>query len=75
MTSNATAPHRYRIGQICIFTNRGMSGITSNDGKRCKIVRLKPAKEWVRSEPEYAMQFLDDDHGFGVRECELEPTR
>lgn len=65
--------HKYKLDQICIFTNRGESGITSNNGKLCKIVRLKPVEECLRGEPEYVIRFLDRDHGFGVRECELEP--
>ena len=73
MTANQTVQHRYRMGQVCVFTNRGVSGVTSNDGKRCKIVRLKPVEEWVQGEPAYVIHFLDENHGFGVRECELEP--
>lgn len=66
--------HQYQVGQVCTFTNRGVSGITRNDGKRCKIVRLKPVEEWAQGEPEYVIQFLDEQHSFGVRECELELT-
>lgn len=66
--------HRYRLDQICVFTNRGISGITCNDGKRCRIVRIKPESERTDGEPAYVIRFLDGDgHGFGVRECELEP--
>ena len=75
MTTKQEVRHRYRMGQICIFTNRGTSGVTSNDGKRCEIVRLKPVEEWTHKEPGYVINFLDKDHGFGVRECELEPTK
>ncbi len=65
---------RYRLGQICVFTNRGISGITTNDGKRCRIERIKPESELTDREPAYVIRFLDDeDHGFGVRECELAP--
>ncbi len=69
-----TTGHKYRLGQDCIFTNRGTSGVTKNDGKRCRIVRLKPANEWAQGEPEYVISFLDENHGFGVRECELQPV-
>lgn len=74
MTAKEAVQHRYRINQVCIFTNRGVSGVRINDGKRCKIVRLKPVKEWVQGEPEYVIRFPDEKHGFGARECELEPT-
>lgn len=66
--------HRYKLGQICIFTNRGTSGIKSNDGKRCRITRLKRPDEWATEEPAYVIAFLDENHGFGVRGCELEPV-
>ena len=69
-----TSGHKYRIGQVCTFTNRGTSGVTKNDGKRCEIVRLKPANEWAQGEPEYVIRFLVENHDFGVRECELEPV-
>lgn len=62
------------MNQVCVFTNRGVSGVRINDGKRCKIVRLKPSREWAQGEPEYVIHFLDVNHGFGARECELEPT-
>lgn len=65
--------HSFRAGDTCIFTNRGASGVTKNDGKRCRIVRLKPQKEWYQSEPEYVTHFLDGSGGFGCRECELTP--
>lgn len=71
--SKAIKP-RYRLGQVCVFTNRGISGITCNDGKRCRIVRIKPEEELTDGEPAYVIRFLDnEDHGFGVRECELAP--
>jgi len=66
--------HRYWMGQVCVFTNHGVSGVTSNDGKRCNIVLLKPVEEWVQGEPEYVIHFLDKKHGFGARESELEPV-
>lgn len=71
---DASMNHKYRIGQICIFTNRGTSGVTKNDGKRCRIVRLKPELEWAQGEPEYVIHFIEESHGFGVRECELQPV-
>lgn len=74
MTAKQAVRHRYRMGQVCVFTNRGVSGVTENDGKRCRIVRLKPAEEWAQGEPEYVIHFLGENHGFGVRECELEPA-
>ena len=64
--------YRFRVGQTCIFTNKGVSGVTSNNGKRCRITRLKPPEMWAQGEPEYVIEFLEKDHGFGVRECELE---
>ncbi len=67
--------HRYSIDQICIFTNRGTSGVTKYDGRKCTIVRLKPAEEWFQGEPEYVVRFLDENHSFGVRERELQPCR
>jgi len=67
--------HKYRMGQVCVFTNRGVSGVTSNDGKQCKIVRLKPVDEWAQSEPEYVIGFLGENHGFGARESELKQER
>lgn len=74
MTTNQAVLHRYQLGQVCVFTNRGVSGVRCNDGKRCKILRLKPVEEWAQGEPEYVIRFLDENHGFGVRECELEPA-
>ena len=74
MVAKQTVQHRYRMNQVCVFTNRGVSGVRSNDGKRCEIVRLKPVEEWAQGEPEYVIHFLDENHGFGARECELEPT-
>ena len=74
MTAKQAVEHRYQMGQVCVFTNRGVSGVRSNDGKRCKIVRLKPVEEWAQGEPEYVIHFLDENHGFGTRECELERT-
>lgn len=67
----------YKVGDICIFTNRGVSGVTSNDGKRCRITLQKPREWWAQGEPEYGIEFLDDHsrgtgHGFGCRESELE---
>lgn len=68
--------HRFRVHQACIFTNRGTSGVTSNDGKRCLIIRLKPPESWrQQKEPEYVINFIDENHGFGVRESELEPIK
>ena len=64
--------HRLSLGQECVFTNRGTSGVISNDGQRCRITRLKPPNEWCRGEPEYVIDFLNKDHDFGCRECELE---
>lgn len=69
------AAHKYRMGQVCVFTNRGVSGVTSNDGKHCKIVRLKPVDEWAQGEPEYVIDFLNENHGFGARESELKQER
>lgn len=66
--------YRYQVDQICVFTNRGTSGNTDNDGKHCRIIRLKPIEEWFQGEPEYVIEFLGENHGFGVRECELNST-
>lgn len=68
---------RFSVGDICIFTNRGFSGVTKNDGKRCRVVRIKdPAsKEWrgLIDKPGHVIQFLDGSNSFGCRESELEP--
>ena len=74
MTTKQAVQHRYQMNQVCVFTNRGVSGIRSNDGKRCEIVRLKPVEEWAQGEPEYVIHFLGENHRFGVRESELQPT-
>ena len=74
MTTKETEGHRYGVNQICVFTNRRTSGITSNDDKRCQITRLKPAEEWVTEEPAYVIEFIDGSNSFGVRECELQPA-
>lgn len=66
--------HRYGLNQVCVFTNRSESGDTTDDGKRCRIVRLKRADEWAQGEPEYVVDFVGGDHRFNVRECELEPV-
>lgn len=66
--------HSYVVGQVCVFTNRGVSGVTKNDGKRCEITHLKPPEHWFQGEPEYVIMFLDGSGGFGVRECELQPV-
>lgn len=65
--------HKYKFGQICIFTNKGSSGVTSNDGLKCEIIRLKPLDEWVYPEPAYVIIF-EDGRSFGVRQSELEPV-
>lgn len=69
--------HQYKLGDICVFTNRGVSGVTSNDGKHCRITSLKLREWWAQGEPEYVIEFLDEEgrgieHGFGCRESELE---
>lgn len=69
---------RFSVGDVCIFTNRGSSGVTKNDGKKCRIVRTKDpdSDEWRRllDEPGYVIKFLDGSNGFGCRERELEPA-
>jgi len=74
MTAKQAVQHRYRMNQVCVFTNCCVSGVRSNDSKRCEIVRLKPVEEWAQGEPEYVIHFLDENHGFGVRERELQPA-
>ena len=66
--------HKYCLSQICTFTNRGTSGVTSNDGRQCQVVRLKPPDEWVSDEAGYVVEFSPGGHGLGVRESELEPV-
>ena len=68
---------KFSVGDVCIFTNKGASWVTSNDGKRCRIVRTKDPEsdEWKEliDEPGYVIEFLDDsNNGFGCRESELE---
>lgn len=70
-----TPNHKYQMDAVCVYTNRGSSGYTGNDGKHCRITRLKPPEEWAQGEPEYVIQFLEGNGGFGVRECELQPER
>lgn len=72
MTESGT--HKFHLGQTCIFTNRGTSGIKDNDHKRCKIVRLKPRDEWVDDVPAYVIEFLDGG-GFGAKETELKQDK
>ena len=74
MTAKQAVQHRYRMNQVCVFTNCCVSGVRSNDSKRCEIVRLKPVEEWAQGEPEYVIHFLDENRGFGVRERELQPA-
>ena len=74
MTAKQAVQHRYRMNQVCVFTNCCVSGVRSNDSKRCEIVRLNPVEEWAQGEPEYVIHFLDENHGFGVRERELQPA-
>lgn len=64
--------YKYKVDDICVFTNRGTSGVTSNDGKQCRVTRLKPKEECRRGEPEYVITFLDGSNLFGCRERELE---
>ena len=67
---------RFKIGDQCIFTNRGSSGVTKNDGKECRVTQIKDPEsdEWrgTLDEPGYIIEFLDGSGGFGCRECELE---
>lgn len=69
--------HQYGLRDVCVFTNRVVSGVTSNDGEHCRITRLKPEREWHQGETEYAIEFLDEHghgirQGFGCRECEFQ---
>lgn len=74
MATKQAVQHRYRMNQVCVFTNRGVSTVACNDGKHCRIVRLKPVEEWAQGEPEYVIHFLDENQGFGARESELKPA-
>ncbi len=69
---------RFSVGDTCIFTNKGSSGVTSNDGKKCRVVRTKDPEsdEWrgLLREPGYVIQFLDGSNSFGCRESELQPA-
>lgn len=62
----------YEPSEEYIFTNRGESGVTSNDGLKCVITRVKPKKECLRGEQEYVIR-LENGRVFGVRHCELTP--
>lgn len=71
------AQYKYAVDAVCRFTNRGISGVISNDGRLCRIASRKPLEQWAQGEPEYIIRFLDKqgydtDDGFGARECELE---
>ena len=67
--------HRYAAGdgKTYVFTNRGSSGVTKNDGKLCVIESLKTGAFWnsVLDEPGYSIRFLESSLGFGCRESEL----
>ena len=67
---------RFSVGDICIFTNRGSSGYTGNDGKKCRIVGIKDPEDekWcgLLDEPGYVIKFLGGSNSFGCRESELE---
>ena len=65
---------RYAEGNRCIFTNKGVSGVTANDGVGCTINSVKPSEYWTRGKPEYVIS-LDNGNHFGCRECELEPEK
>lgn len=79
MGTKKPATHRFVVGEVCVFTNRGSSGVTKNDGKRCRVVGQKHPKDWqingqsVLDEPGYVITFEDGFGGFGCRESELEP--
>jgi len=68
-------PYKYAVDDVCVFTNKGSSGVTANDGKFCRIAELKKGPEWVGllDEPHYVIEFLDGSNTFGCRESELEP--
>ena len=67
--------HLYGDGQVCVFTNRSGSDDTSNNGKRCKIVRHMSIEEWRGDKPEYIILFLNERKiGIRARENELEST-
>lgn len=74
MATRKAIKHRYPLNKICVFTNRGTSGVTSNDGKLCKITRLKPPEEWTKNEPGYVIQFFHNGNAFGVLESEIAPA-
>lgn len=67
---------QFKVGDVCVFTNHGSSGYRGNDGKQCRITRIKHRDEWVDSNvPAYVIQFIGEDHGFGVSENELKPAK
>lgn len=65
--------HKYEEGDICLFTNKSITGIKANDGKKCRIVKLIPADKNACEQdiPKYVIEFLSEDRSFGVRENEL----
>ena len=75
---DAMTTFRFSVSDICTFTNKGSSGITKNDGKRCRVVGTKdPESDMWRGllhEPGYIITFLDGSNIFGCRESELEPA-
>ena len=64
---------KYKAGDSATYTNKGSSGYTGNDGKEVVIISIKDTKIWATNEPEYIIEFVRENHGFGVRECELNP--
>lgn len=70
--SNPKCHPEFNVGDICTFTNKGSSGVRSNDGKECSIARLKEREMWINSNvPEYVIRF-GDGNGFGASERELQ---
>ena len=69
------ATPKYKVDEILVFNSMSDSGITENDGQRCRIIIIKPADQWFDPNlPQYVIRFLHrPEHGFGVLECELSP--
>jgi hypothetical protein len=65
---------RHGIGAVCIYTNRGGSGVTSNDGNRCRIDNYAGVTG-EGGQPLYSITFVGTRHGINARHDELAPLK
>lgn len=65
--------HKFRVGDLCTFTNKGSNTYNALNGKPCKVVELRSQNTWdFPSQPEYKVCFPWHRLHIRVWESELE---